>query len=142
MALGHYLPAQCDPKSTFKDILCPHLTPTPPRHSSVQNQGQPWHLKSFRERMDSPAERSWEGCGLHWQTVGDPGGGKSLWTQGSQSNSCRALRLQTSSDMIVQDPCPQALPHVSGMEQLCRAEVLGKQVNSRSRKGNGSWPSI
>lgn len=28
MALGHYLPAQCDPKSTFKDILCPHPTPT------------------------------------------------------------------------------------------------------------------
>lgn len=52
-ALGHYLPAECDPKSTFKEILCPYPAPTNPcfstdsrialvAHDPQRKDGQAW----------------------------------------------------------------------------------------------------
>ena len=79
--------------------------------------------RTFRERMDSPGERPWEGGGIHQQTVGEPGEG-ACGLRGTR-NSHRALRLQTSSDTTDQDPCPQPLP--SSMARLYRAEVPGNR---------------
>ena len=40
--------------------------------------------RTFRERMDSPGERPWEGSGIHWQTVGEPSEGRACGLGGTR----------------------------------------------------------